>query len=129
MNQHLLHPNILSSLHIGPESFHGGGLTFKSLQNPIKVKMAMYGPVKKDPAFKGLNFIHPELFKTLEWPGPGFAAFMSSIIESGVPPSEIEGVRSHLREIGLSPYECLNPHLMEYLSTLTAKKNGVLKQA
>ena len=46
----------------------------------------MYGPVERDHAFKGLDFIHPERFEEDGWSPPGFAAFVSSIIESGVDP-------------------------------------------
>ncbi len=86
----------------------------------------MYGPVERDHAFKGLTFIHPELFDSTDWPEPGFAAFVSSIIESGVDPSEMDGVRQKLKDVGLEPYDCLSPALMDYLATWTAKKNGVL---
>ena len=53
----------------------------------------MYGPVEKDHAFKGLTFLHPELFDRTDWPEPGFAAFVSSIIESGVEPSNMNEIR------------------------------------
>jgi S-(hydroxymethyl)glutathione synthase len=86
----------------------------------------MYGPVDRDHAFKGLTFIHPELFGTTTWPQPGFAAFVSSAIEGGVNPSEMDGVRSKLKEVGLEPYDCLSPALMDYLATWAAKKSGVL---
>lgn len=87
----------------------------------------MHGPVEREHAFKGLSFIHPELFDGNDWPAPGFAAFVSSIIEGGVPPGEMDGIRARLRQIGLEPYDCLNPPLMDYLATYTAKKSGVLK--
>lgn len=87
----------------------------------------MYGPVEKDHAFKGLSFIHPELFESQEWPEPTFAAFVSSIIESGVNPSEMEGIRAKLNKNGLPTYDCLNPVLMDYLATWTAQKQGILK--
>ena len=87
----------------------------------------MHGPVEKDHAFKGLSFIHPELFENKEWPEPGFAAFVSSIIESGVNPEDMNGIRSELQKIGLQTYDCLSPALMDFLATWTAKKNGVLK--
>lgn len=86
----------------------------------------MHGPVERDHAFKGLTFIHPELFDTDNWPQPGFAAFVSSVIESGVHPSEMDGIRSKLEGIGLAPYDCLSPALMDYLATWAAKKSGVL---
>lgn len=87
----------------------------------------MYGPVERDHAFKGLDFIHPERFEEAGWAEPGFAAFVSSIIESGVDPSEMDGVRARLRELGLEPYDCLSPALMDYIATWVAKKSGVLK--
>ncbi|MBN9047554.1 MAG: S-(hydroxymethyl)glutathione synthase [Rhizobiales bacterium] len=86
----------------------------------------MYGPVEREHAFQGLSFIHPELFDSVEWPEPGFAAFVSSVIEGGVDPSEMDGIRARLREVGLEPYDCLNPPLMDYLATWAARKNGVL---
>lgn len=86
----------------------------------------MYGPVERDHAFKGLTFLHPELFDTANWPEPGFAAFVSSVIEGGVDPSEMDGIRSKLKEVGLEPYDCLSPALMDYVATWAAKKSGVL---
>lgn len=87
----------------------------------------MYGPVERDHAFKGLSFIHPELFDSGDWPEPGFAAFVSSVIEGGVDPSEMDGIRTKLKDIGLEPYDCLSPALMDYLATWAAKKSGVLQ--
>nr|WP_316654262.1 S-(hydroxymethyl)glutathione synthase [uncultured Gellertiella sp.] len=87
----------------------------------------MYGPVDRDHPFKGLSFVHPERFEEAGSAEPGFAAFVSSIIEAGVNPSEMDDVRARLRELGLEPYDCLNPPLMDYIATFTAKKSGVLK--
>ena len=43
----------------------------------------MYGRIEnKGHPFYGLDFIHPELFQEGGWAAPGFAAFVSSIIES-----------------------------------------------
>jgi len=86
----------------------------------------MYGPVEREHAFQGLTFIHPELFEELEWPGPEFAAFVSSIIESGVNPDEMPDVRTKLKQAGLEPYDCLSPALMDYLATWSAKRSGAL---
>jgi S-(hydroxymethyl)glutathione synthase len=86
----------------------------------------IYGPVERDHPFKGLSFVHPERFTEGGWAAPGFAAFVSSIIESGYDPAKMDGVRARLKEIGLEPYDCLNPGLMDYMATWTAKKNGVL---
>jgi S-(hydroxymethyl)glutathione synthase len=86
----------------------------------------MYGPVLREHPFQGLSFIHPERFETKGWAGPGFAAFVSSIIESGFDPSKMDQVRSTLRSSGLEPYDCLSPGLMDYIATWTAKKSGAL---
>ena len=88
----------------------------------------MYGPVEREHAFQGLDFIHPERFQEDGWPAPTFAAFVSSIIESGTPPSEMAGVRARLKGLGLEPYDCLSPALMDYVATWVAKKSGVLKE-
>jgi S-(hydroxymethyl)glutathione synthase len=88
----------------------------------------LYGPVEK-PAhpFTGLSFIHPELFTTPGAAEPSFAAFVSSIIEGGgAKPDEMAGVRARLGELGLPPYDCLSPTLMDYIATFVAKANGVL---
>ncbi|MNT63637.1 Glutathione-dependent formaldehyde-activating enzyme [compost metagenome] len=89
-------------------------------------KTHLYGPVERDHAFKGLSFIHSELFRQEGAAAPGFAAFVSSVIESGVAPSKMEAVRARLRELNLEPYDCLNPTLMDMVSTFTAKQNGML---
>jgi len=88
----------------------------------------MYGRVEntKHP-FYGLDFIHTELSKEQGWSPPQFAAFVSSIIESGAKPDQMGAVRSRLKEIGLEPYDCLSPPLMDYIATHIAKASGVLK--
>lgn len=86
----------------------------------------MFGPVERDHPFKGLDFLHPELFDRQGWSPPGFAAFVSSVIEAGVKPERMGNIRSQLRSIGLEPYDCLSPALMDYLSTWMAKKSGVI---
>ncbi len=78
-------------------------------------------------AFHGLDFIHTELSPQSGWSAPGFAAFVSSIIESGADPNGMDAVRTRLRELGLEPYDCLNPPLMDALATHAAKQSGVLK--
>ena len=84
----------------------------------------MHGPVEKVHAFKGLSFIHPELFSEPGAPPPEFAAFVSSVIEGGVDPAEMPAIRARLREIGLEPYDCLSPALMDVLATFAAKTKG-----
>ena len=86
----------------------------------------MYGPVERDHAFKGLDFIHPERFVEAGANPPGFAAFVSSVIEGGVDPSRMDGIRGQLKSIGLEPYDALNPTLMDALATFAAKKSGAL---
>ena len=82
----------------------------------------MYGRIEnKAHPFYGLDFIHPELFQETGSAAPGFAAFVSSVIESGVDPAEMDGIRSRLREIGLEPYDCLSPALMDAIATHVAK--------
>ncbi len=86
----------------------------------------MHGPVERDHPFKGLSFIHPERFQESGWAPPGFAAFVSSIIESGVAPTKMKAIRNRLKKAGLEPYDCLSPGLMDYIATWTAKKTGAL---
>jgi S-(hydroxymethyl)glutathione synthase len=87
----------------------------------------MFGRIEnKDHPFYGLDFIHTELSSQTGWSAPGFAAFVSSIIESGTPPSRMDAVRARLRELGLEPYDCLSPALMDAISTHVAKAKGVL---
>lgn len=85
----------------------------------------MYGPVEKEHAFKGLTFIHPELFTEAGAPPPEFAAFVSSVIEAGVDPAQMSAVRARIKELGLEPYDCLSPPLMDFLATYAAKQKGV----
>ena len=87
----------------------------------------MHGPVERDHAFKGLSFLHPERFESGNWPEPGFAAFVSSIIEGGVDPGEMDAIRARLREVGLEPYDCLSPPLMDFIATHVAKASGALR--
>lgn len=87
----------------------------------------MHGPVTREKhPFTGLTFIHTELGGD-GWAAPTFAAFVSSIIEGGTDPSKMDGIRARLNELGLPPYDCLSPGLMDYIATFTAKANGVLK--
>ena len=77
----------------------------------------MYGRIEnKGHPFYGLDFVHPELFQEGGWAAPGFAAFVSSVLESGVKPEEMGGIRSRLKELGLEPYDCLNPPLMDAIA-------------
>jgi S-(hydroxymethyl)glutathione synthase len=85
----------------------------------------MYGRIenKGHPLF-GLDFIHTELSSEQGWSPPEFAAFVSSIIESGASPAKMGEVRARLKEIGLEPYDCLSPPLMDFIATQIAKAAG-----
>jgi S-(hydroxymethyl)glutathione synthase len=86
----------------------------------------MYGRIEnKSHPFYGFDFIHPELFQESGWPPPEFAAFVSSVIESGVAPERMSGIRSRLKALGLEPYDCLSPPLMDAIATHVAKASGV----
>lgn len=87
----------------------------------------MYGRIENDkhPLY-GLDFIHTELSPQTGWSAPEFAAFVSSIIESGVDPARMGEVRGRLRELGLEPYDALSPPLMDFIATQVAKAKGVL---
>jgi S-(hydroxymethyl)glutathione synthase len=89
----------------------------------------MYGRIEnRDHPFYGLDFIHAELSPDSGWEEPRFAAFVSSVIESGCArPEQMDGVRARLSELGLPPYDCLNPPLMDAMATHVAKRNGVLE--
>jgi len=87
----------------------------------------MYGRIEnKNHPFFGLDFIHTELSKEDGWAEPKFAAFVSSVIESGAKPDQMDSIRARLRELGLEPYDCLSPALMDAIATHTAKAAGVL---
>ena len=88
----------------------------------------MYGRIEntKHP-FYGFDFVHTELSEEQGWSPPAFAAFVSSVIESGTNPSDMPKIRARLKEIGLEPYDCLSPELMDLIATHVAKQSGVLK--
>lgn len=76
--------------------------------------------------FYGLDFVHTELSDQPGWNGAEFAAFVSSVIEQGTKPDAMEGIRGRLRELGLEPYDCLSPPLMDAIATHVAKGRGLL---
>lgn len=88
----------------------------------------MFGRIEnKAHPFFGLDFIHVELSSDKGWAAPEFAAFVSSIIESGADPADMSAVRKRLVELGLTPYDCLSPALMDAIATHTAKASGALR--
>lgn len=87
----------------------------------------MFGRIENtDHPFHGLDFIHTELSEDTGWAAPEFAAFVSSIIESGAHPDNMDKVRGRLKQLGLEPYDCLSPPLMDAIATHTARARGVL---
>ena len=76
----------------------------------------------------GLDFVHTELSPDEGWAPAGFAAFVSSIIESGADPGQMDAVRARLRALGLEPYDCLAPGLMDFIATKLAKAAGATKR-
>ncbi len=87
----------------------------------------MFGRIanRKHP-FYGLDFVHTELSSQKGWSPPEFAAFVSSIIESGFDPAGMKKVRKKLRDLDLEPYDALSPALMDAIATHTAKASGAL---
>jgi S-(hydroxymethyl)glutathione synthase len=82
----------------------------------------MFGRIenKAHPIY-GLDFVHTELSDASGWSPPEFAAFVSSIIESGADPAKMPAVRARLKQLGLEPYDCLSPALMDFIATHLAK--------
>jgi len=90
----------------------------------------MYGRIDNtNHPLYGFDFFHTELSSDPGWAPPEFAAFVSSIIESGANPANMGAVRARLKEIGLEPYDCLSPPLMDLLATHAAKAKGVVARA
>jgi S-(hydroxymethyl)glutathione synthase len=90
----------------------------------------MFGRIEnRNHPFYGLDFIHTELSRDEGWSAPEFAAFVSSIIESGFPPAQMGEVRARLRELRLEPYDCLSPPLMDAIATHVARASGKLAAA
>ena len=88
----------------------------------------MYGRIEnREHAFYGLDFVHTELSREPGWAPPEFAAFVSSIIESGARPENMGAVRGRLNDLGLPPYDVLSPPLMDAMATHVARKSGVLR--
>lgn len=88
----------------------------------------MYGRIENaDHPFHGLDFVHTELSSESGWSPPEFAAFVSSIIESGVDPARMDRIRGRLSELGLPPYDALSPALMDVIATHVAKRSGAVR--
>lgn len=89
----------------------------------------MYGRIEnKNHPFYGFDFIHTELSNDQGWAPAEFAAFVSSVIESGTKPSDMPAIRGRIKAIGLEAYDCLSPGLMDAIATHTAKAKGTLRE-
>ena len=87
----------------------------------------MFGRIEnRNHPFYGLDFVHVELSADQGWAAPEFAAFVSSIIESGADPAQMGAIRARLRELQLEPYDCLSPPLMDAIATHTWKAKSRL---
>ena len=85
----------------------------------------MYGRIENTGhPFYGLDFIHTELSDADGWSAPEFAAFVSSLIETGTDPSDMGAIRGRLKELGLEPYDCLSPPLMDAIAAHVAKSQA-----
>jgi S-(hydroxymethyl)glutathione synthase len=90
----------------------------------------MYGRIDNtNHPLYGFDFVHTELSPDPGWAPPGFAAFVSSIIESGADPAIMPAVRARLKELGLETYDCLSPPLMDFIATQVVKASGKAKRA
>lgn len=90
----------------------------------------MFGRIENQQhAFYGLDFVHTELSPQEGWSEPRFAAFVSSVIENGTPPSKMAEIRGRLHELNLEPYDCLSPGLMDALAIHAAKQKGTYREA
>lgn len=89
----------------------------------------LFGRIEnQDHPFYGLDFVHTELSEQKGWSAPAFAAFVSSLIETGTPVSQMGEIRNRLKEIGLEPYDCLSPALMDAIAAHTAKIRGTYQE-
>ena len=90
----------------------------------------MYGRIENtNHPLYGFDFIHPELSRQEGWSPPEFAAFVSSVIESGAQPDQMPAIRARLRELNLEPYDCLSPALMDAIAAHSARASGALRAA
>lgn len=84
----------------------------------------MYGRIENEShPFYGLDFVHTELSDDKGWSAPEFAAFVSSIIETGTDPKDMDAIRERFTQLGLPTYDCLSPVLMDAIATHIAAQN------
>ena len=78
----------------------------------------LFGHVSdKDHHFYGVEFIHPELSDEASPAAPPeFAGFVSSVIEAGASPSQMEAVRHRLSELRIPAYDAFSPEIMDMIA-------------
>ncbi|SMY38992.1 Glutathione-dependent formaldehyde-activating enzyme [Photobacterium malacitanum] len=82
----------------------------------------MYGRIEDtNHPFYGLDFVHTELSSEQGWSAPAFAAFVSSVIETGTDPKSMPEIRERFESLGLEAYDCLSPDLMDAIATHISK--------
>lgn len=85
----------------------------------------MYGRIENTAhPFHGLDFVHTELSPQTGWSPAEFAAFVSSILEAGYPVDKMGETRARLVELGLPPYDCLSPPLMDAIGAHIGKSKA-----
>src|SRR6267378_3297678 len=133
-----IHPAVDGGLKPAAKNFAGGTLYCNCSQNRVEITIKrhackecgvhMYGRIEnKGHPLYGFDFIHTERSNEPGWAPPEFAAFVSSIIESGASPDNMGAVRGRLKELKLEPYDCLSPPLMDFIATQVAKASGTLR--
>ncbi|NIB41777.1 S-(hydroxymethyl)glutathione synthase [Pseudomaricurvus alkylphenolicus] len=86
----------------------------------------MYGRVDdSNNHYYGMDFVHLELAENQSNSPPEFAGYVSSLIESGVNPSEMASIRRALSEKDIDCYDVLSPELMDVISFHRRKINGL----
>ncbi|MFD2055800.1 SRPBCC family protein [Mesorhizobium calcicola] len=77
----------------------------------------LYGKVPDaDHHFYGLEFVHPELAAGDRQPRVEFAAFVSSLVETGTPATHMVSVRGALGSAGIPAYDAFSPELMDIIA-------------
>ena len=70
----------------------------------------------KDHHFYGLEFVHPELADNDVQLPIEFAAFVSSLVESGTSPSFMSAIRKQLQGLSIPSYDAFSPELMDIIA-------------
>lgn len=69
-----------------------------------------------DHHFYGLEFVHPELATDGHRPKIEFAAFVSSLVETGTPATGMASVRGALARAAIPAYDTFSPELMDIIA-------------